>query len=41
LLAAGVLRLNFSGALLVYAVQWTWMAGVGLLMLSWGRRVRA
>jgi hypothetical protein len=38
LLAAGVLRMNMSGALIVYAVQWAWMALVGLLMLSWARR---
>jgi hypothetical protein len=38
LLAAGLLRMNMSGALIVYAVQWGWMALVGLLMLSQARR---
>jgi hypothetical protein len=40
LLAAGVARMsNVSGALLIYGVQWGWMALVGLLMLSLSRRV--
>jgi hypothetical protein len=38
LLAAGVLRMNMSGALVVYGVQWAWMALVGLLMLAASRR---
>jgi hypothetical protein len=38
LLAAGLVRMNVGGALIVYAVQWAWMALVGLLMLSQARR---
>jgi hypothetical protein len=41
LLAAGVLRMNVDGALIVYAVQWGWMVLVGLLMLSEARRAAA
>jgi len=37
LLAAGVLRMNMTGALAVYAVQWAWMATIGLLMLAKSR----
>jgi hypothetical protein len=38
LLATGVLRMNTGGALVVYGVQWAWMALVGLLMLAASRR---
>jgi hypothetical protein len=38
LLAAGVLRMNMAGALIVYGSQWAWMALVGLLMIAAGRR---
>lgn len=38
LLAAGLLRMNTGGALIVYGVQWAWMALVGLLMLAASRR---
>lgn len=38
LLAAGVLRMNLHGAMIVYAVQLAWMAALGLLMLSTARR---
>jgi hypothetical protein len=30
--------MNMSGALIVYAIQWAWMALVGLLMLWQARR---
>jgi len=30
--------MNMSGALVVYGVQWAWMALVGLLMLAASRR---
>jgi hypothetical protein len=37
LLASGAIGMNVSGALLVYAGQWAWMALIGLLMLHDGR----
>lgn len=41
LLATGVLRMNLSGALIIYGLQWGWMALVGLLMLRGGRPAAA
>lgn len=42
LLAAGLAGMkSVAGALTIYGVQWTWMALVGLMMLSWSRRAPA